>query len=306
MAAHSVFTVTVPATTANIGPGFDCLGAALSLSNQFTLQLATETKITAQGLAAERVLTNTRNLAYQAIEYCYDFLDQELPPIQLEINLGVPLARGLGSSATAIVGGLVGANALLGQPLSQAQILDLAIEMEGHPDNVAPALLGGCCLAATGTQENEWVIIDLAWDETIIPVIAIPEFELATATARQILPSSLSYADAIFNASHLGLLLEGLKTGNSGHLQAGLQDRLHQPYRKSLIPAYDTLHEAAVKAGAYGLVISGAGPTVLALTGIETANSVAEAMHQAWTAAGTPCQTLVSQLNRQGTVVTAL
>ncbi len=295
--------VTVPATTANIGPGFDCLGAALSLLNRFQLQLAPKTKITARGLDAVRVVTDERNLAYQAIGYFFDYIDQELPNLSLEIDLEVPLARGLGSSATAIVGGLVGANALMDNPLPKAKLLELAIELEGHPDNVAPALLGGCRLAAAGAQENSWQVLELSWHSAVVPVIAIPEFELSTKAAREVLPQALSYGDAIFNAAHLGVLLEGLRTGNPEYLQAGMQDRLHQPYRTALIPGYGSVQAAATSAGAYGLVISGAGPTLLALTHTDTANQVAAAMHQAWEEQGITSQARVTELNRQGTVV---
>lgn len=298
-----MITVTVPATTANLGPGFDCLGAALSLSNQFQFQQSPKTQITARGVDAEKVLTDSRNLAYQAFCYCYDFLDADLPEIQLEIHLGVPLARGLGSSATAIVGGLLGANALLGQPLTTPQLLELAIEMEGHPDNVVPALLGGCQLAATGVGDQGWVTVPLAWHESVVPVLAIPEFELATQTARQVLPPHLSYGDAIFNAAHLALLVQGLASGHSQWLQAGLQDRLHQPYRQALIPGYEQVQNAALKAGAHGLVISGAGPTLLALTSPQASQAVAEAMGSAWAKAGVLAKTQVAQLNLQGAMV---
>lgn len=299
-----MITVTVPATTANLGPGFDCLGAALSLTNQFHFQLSSATQITARGLDADKMFTDERNLAYQAFCYCYDFLDEDLPTIQLDIGLAVPLARGLGSSATAIVGGLLGANALLGNPLTRQQLLDLAIEMEGHPDNVVPALLGGCQLAATGVGEQGWVTIPLAWHESIVPVIAIPEFELATKTARQVLPPHLNYGDAIFNAAHLALLIQGLSGGNPQWLQAGLQDRLHQPYRQSLIPGYEQVQRAAVQAGAYGLVISGAGPTLLALTSLQFSQGVAEAMGSAWAKVGVLAKTQVTYLNLQGAKVT--
>jgi homoserine kinase len=238
-------------------------------------------------------------LAFQAFCHLYQHLGQIPPPIQLKIELGVPLARGLGSSATAIVGGLVGANQMAGTPLSQAEVLNLAIGMEGHPDNVAPALLGGCCLAASRPQSG-WEICPIPWSEQVIPVVAIPNFELSTRAARQVLPSNCSYADAIFNISHLGLLLQGLQTGRGEWLQAALQDRLHQPYRQSLIPGYAELEAAALSAGAYGLVISGAGPTLLTLCHPNTANAVASAMQTAWQQAGITAQVKVLTLDLQG------
>jgi homoserine kinase len=154
MPETSTVTVTVPATTANLGPGFDCIGAALSLYNRFQFSRlepsATEKlKITVTGQEAAKVKIDDSNLAYQAFIKLYGYLNQSPPPVAIHIDMQVPLARGLGSSATAIIGGLVGANELAGKPLSQVEVMQLAIELEGHPDNVVPALLGGCRLAAS-------------------------------------------------------------------------------------------------------------------------------------------------------------
>jgi homoserine kinase len=240
--SQSGVTVTVPATTANLGPGFDCLGAALNLSNQFRFIPRTssgdELEIVVSGTEAARVKTNAQNLAYQSFCHLYAQIQQQPPNVRIEIELGVPLARGLGSSATAIVGGLAGANALAGSPLNPTQVLDLAIALEGHPDNVAPAFLGGCCLSALERDGKTWRICPIPWADSIVPVVAIPDFELSTKAARQVLPGSCTYADAVFNISHLGLLLQGLGTGQGEWLAAALQDRLHQPYRQSLIPGY--------------------------------------------------------------------
>ena len=280
----STVTVTVPATTANLGPGFDCLGAALTLSNQFRFSLlppGAKLSITAIGAEAERVTTNSSNLVYQAFAKVYEHLKQVPPPIAIEIQLGVPLARGLGSSATAIVGGLVGANALAGSPLTQAEVIEMAIAIEGHPDNVVPSLLGGCRLAATSVK-NGWEICEIPWHRSVVPIVAIPGFELSTKKARQVLPQTYSRADAIFNVAHLGLLLRGLETGQGDWLQAALQDRLHQPYRQTLIPGYKMVETAALEAGAYGMVISGAGPTLLALAHQDVAQAVSDAIAQAW------------------------
>jgi homoserine kinase len=274
--------IRVPATTANLGAGFDCIGAALSLYNEFTFTpIETENLVIAvQGLEAAKVHTDASNLAYQAFLKLYGRIDRSPPVIQLEIKLGVPLARGLGSSATAIVGGLLGANAVAGNPLSPAEVMQLAIEMEGHPDNVVPALIGGCRLAATSA--SGWAIADIPWHDSVVPVVAIPDFELSTSEARSVLPTEYSRADAIFNTAHLGLMVRGLETGNAEWLSAALTDRLHQPYRQKLIPGYTDVEQAVVAAGGYGMVISGAGPTLLALTSKERAEGVARAMSDAW------------------------
>ncbi|MEB3355804.1 MAG: homoserine kinase [Synechococcales bacterium] len=305
MSTVSDVRVTVPATTANIGPGFDCLGAALSLYNQlrFTRTEAdTPVVITVSGQDADRVSTDTNNLAYQSFCRLYRHIDQAPPAVELAIELDVPLARGLGSSATAIAGGLLGANALAGSPLDPAEVMDLAIAIEGHPDNVVPALLGGCQL--TVQAGDRYQTCEIPWHSNIIPVVAIPNFELSTAAARRVLPQSYSRADAIFNAAHLGLLVRALDTGRTDWLQTALGDRIHQPYRQSLIRGYEAVRTAALEAGAAGLVISGAGPTLLALADPNRVEAVAAAMTLAWKEEGVECQTLTPRLDTQGAIAT--
>jgi len=298
-------TVKVPATTANLGPGFDCLGAALTLCNQFKFSRLSSKeemlKITVGGLEADRVKTDASNLVYQSFVKLYDRLNQPPPPVQIDIQLGVPLARGLGSSATAIVGGLVGANALADSPLTVDELMHIAIAIEGHPDNVVPALLGGCRLTAKGI-DTDWEVCDIPWDDRLAPIVAIPNFELSTEEARKVLPTSYSRADAIFNTAHLGLLVRGLETGKGQWLKAALQDRIHQPYRHALIPGYEAMQAAALTAGAYGMVISGAGPTLLALSDIDVAESVMSAMQTAWVDQGTMVQVQVLQIDRDGAI----
>ncbi len=294
--------IRVPATTANLGAGFDCIGAALSMYNEFTFTPidSADLVIAVQGLEAAKVDTGTSNLAYQAFLKLYGRIDRTPPVIQLEIQLGVPLARGLGSSATAIVGGLLGANTLAGNPLSQSEVLQLAIEMEGHPDNVVPALIGGCRLAATAG--NGWEIADIPWHDSIVPVVAIPDFELSTAEARSVLPAEYSRADAIFNTAHLGLMIRGLETGNAEWLTAGLVDKIHQPYRQKLIIGYADVESAVIAAGGYGMVISGAGPTLLAITATARAEVVATAMKKAWETHNIQVQAHPLQVDWQGAV----
>jgi homoserine kinase len=296
-------TIRVPATTANLGAGFDCIGAALTMYNEFTFTPidTADLVIAVQGLEAAKVDTGTSNLAYQAFLKLYARIDRTPPVIQLEIHLGVPLARGLGSSATAIVGGLLGANTLAGNPLSQAEVMQLAIEMEGHPDNVVPALIGGCRLAATAA--NGWAIADIPWHSSIVPVVAIPDFELSTAAARSVLPTEYSRADAIFNTAHLGLMIRGLETGNPEWLAAGLTDKIHQPYRQKLITGYADVESAVIAAGGYGMVISGAGPTLLAITTASSAEAVATAMTEAWAIHQVQVQARSLQLDLQGAMV---
>lgn len=305
----TIFNVTVPATTANLGPGFDCIGAALTMYNHFKFTCLNSpgskaVSITVTGAEAQ-IKTDESNLVYQAFVKFYQYLGQTPPPVQIEIQLGVPLARGLGSSATAIVGGLIGANQLAGEPLDLTQVMKLAIALEGHPDNVVPALLGGCRLAATGERKEEeevesWEICDVPWHDSVVPVVAIPDFELETKEARRVLPSQVSRADAIFNTAHLGLLVRGLETGRGDWLRVALQDRLHQPYRQALIPGYEAVRSASLAAGALGVVISGAGPTLLAMVESVQAANVEAAMAAAWQDEGITAQVRSLSIDSQG------
>ncbi len=292
--------VTVPATTANIGPGFDCLGAALTLYNYFKFTPADALTIAITGKESDRLSTGSDNLVYQAYEAFYAHLNKPAPPVHIDIDLHVPLSRGLGSSSTAIVGGLVGANLLADNPLSQGEIAALATDIEGHPDNVVPALLGGCRLAVHGDKDG-LTLCQIPWHGSIIPIVIIPDFELATSAARQVLPDSYSRNDAIFNTAHLALLTQALASGNGEWLMRALCDRIHQPYRKTLIPNYDDIHAAALKAGAWGLVISGAGPTLCVLANEKTAPNICEAIGKPWETANIPYTVLQLAIDDRGT-----
>ncbi len=276
-------TVSVPATTANLGVGFDCLGAALTMANRFQFAVvdpATKLTITVSGEEASKVGIGENNLIYRSLLKLYQRIGQTPPSLHITIELGVPLARGLGSSATAIIGGLLGANHLAGNPLSQSEIMAMAIAIEGHPDNVVPALLGNCLLSVE--EAGKWQICSIPWHQEIIPVVAIPNFELSTREARSVLPSEYSRSDAIFNISRMGLLLRALETNNGEWLKTALSDKLHQPYREKLITGYQQIRQAAMDAGAYGMVISGAGPTLLALTNPEKVDQVVKSIAETW------------------------
>jgi homoserine kinase len=295
-------TVIVPATTANLGVGFDCLGAALSLYNEFKFTLLSDTdnlKISVIGTEAEKVSVDESNLLYRSFAKFYEQIERTPPKVAIEIKLGVPLARGLGSSATAIVGGLVAANYLAGNILSQSEVMEKAIAIEGHPDNVVPALLGSCRLSVGET--GNWQISEIPWHQEIIPVVAIPNFELSTEAARAVLPQDISRSDAIFNISRMGLLLRGLETNNGDWLKIALEDKLHQPYRQTLIPGYQEIKTAAIASGAYGMVISGAGPTLLALTNPSCSEKVALSMQETWAKLGVKAQIPSVSVDKQGT-----
>jgi homoserine kinase len=303
------FLVSVPATTANIGPGFDCLGAALTRYNRFTFTRQpgdAHLTITVAGVEGDRVAPDASNLVYVAFCQYFQHLHQAVPGLQLHIELGVPLARGLGSSSTAIVGGLLGANALAGFPLDMVALAALATDLEGHPDNVVPALLGGCRLATSDDASNR-VLCEIPWHESIVPIVAIPAFEVSTAAARSVLPSAYSRVDAIYTMGHLGLLIRALETGRGDWLRVAIADRIHEPYRQTLIPGYEAVTQAAIAAGAYGVTISGAGPTLLALGSPEMATEIAKAMATAWEKEGMAIvEACPLQIDTQGTTVTAV
>lgn len=297
--------VTVPGTTSNLGPGFDCLGAALTLHNRFRFTRAAETApvvtIEVMGAEASRVVCDGSNLAYKAFTKFFQHIDKPVPPLHLAIELEVPLARGLGSSATAIVAGLMGGNALAGSPLSREAVMAIAIGIEGHPDNVVPALLGGCRLAAA--DEGQWTICDVPCHPEVAMVLGIPDFEVSTAEARRVLPSEYSRTDAIFNMAHLGLLLRGLETGNPEWLRMALKDRIHQPYRKSLMHGFEEIQREAIAVGAYGVVVSGAGPTLLAIAHPDHTQKIAQVMGATWDKLSIQSIVKVLSIDPQGTQV---
>ncbi|MDY6782350.1 MAG: homoserine kinase [Cyanobacteriota bacterium] len=300
-----IATVTVPATTANLGPGFDCIGAALSLYNRFKFTLpeegASKVKIAVTGEEADKVVTDENNLAYRAFVQLYQHIGQQPPPVEIEIELGVPLARGLGSSATAIVGGLLGAYYLAGKPLDIREVREIAIAIEGHSDNVIPALVGGCQVSALGEDYREvWPVY---WHHSLTPVVGIPDFELSTEEARKVLPDAIPRADAVFNIARMGMLICSLDQPHSGGLDIALNDRIHHPYRKSLIPGYDRVREAVLAAKAYGMVISGAGPTLLAIADKGRAEGVAAAMKETWQAEGVGVDVRILALDTEGAIV---
>ena len=277
--------IAVPATTANIGPGFDCLGAALQLNNRFSLRRLPGQEaafdLIVDGPEGAHLRSGRDNLFYRAALCAWEAVDHPPIPLEARISLSAPPARGLGSSASAIVAGLCGANLMIGAPLSREKLLELAIALEGHPDNVVPSLLGGLCL--TSRIENQrWRVVSCPWHERVRAVVAIPNLRLSTSEARRALPRSVPLQDAVSNLSALTVLLSGLRNGDDSLIADGLRDNLHEPYRWPLIPHGLHVRQAALAAGAWGAVISGSGPTILALTSQAAEVNVGQAMVQAW------------------------
>ncbi len=255
--------VRVPATTANIGPGFDCLGMALSLYNRIYFQESgTGLKIN----GCDRMYAGEDNLAYIAYLRTLEKYGKEKPSgLEIEIVGEIPISRGLGSSATMIVAGILGADRLHGLGLSKDEVLLIANELEGHPDNVAPAIYGG--LTAAVVRDKVPVVMNYPVYKGLRFTALVPEFETSTREARAILPENIKRTDGVFTAGCLSVLFKAFEKGDRKALSVALDDRLHQPYRKSLIPGFDDIKGLALENGAAGLVISGSGSTLLAVGG---------------------------------------
>ncbi|MDR1702998.1 MAG: homoserine kinase [Sporomusaceae bacterium] len=269
--------VRVPGTTANCGPGFDTIGIALSVYNELELSLLPEKglEIIIAGTGAAVLPRDEKNIVLEAIGLLFDRLAKEfhyspradLPGLRLKMDNQIPLARGLGSSAAAIVAALVAANAISGAKFSQEDILAMATQMEGHPDNVAPAIYGGVTLSITAETSGERVrCLKFLPAAKFSLVVAVPEFELATKLSREALPNVVPLRDAVFNISRAALLTGALALGKLEYLKEALDDKLHQPYRQKLITGMSDVFKAATDNGALGAVLSGSGPCLIAFT----------------------------------------
>ncbi|WP_256756759.1 homoserine kinase [Cohnella sp. WQ 127256] len=256
--------VKVAASSANLGPGFDTLGIALSLFAWVSMAPATSTRVTLVGDNLEGVTQDKTNLVYEVAQAVFAKAGIELPELDIGIRSDIPLTRGLGSSAAAIVGALVAANSLIGNALSDDELFQMATELEKHPDNVGASMFGGIIAAAWDGTRAEYVRIEPPVGMDVL--VAIPEFELSTKKARNVLPEQISLQDAVFNVTHSSLLTAALAMGRLDLLSHAMRDRLHQPYRAKLIPGMEKILREATEHGALGAVLSGAGPTLLLLS----------------------------------------
>ena len=253
-------TIRVPATTANLGPGFDAFGCALSLYTDVTFE---ETEYGLEITGCDEVYTGPDNLAY--VSYCAVLasMNEEVRGVKIHIDAQIPICRGLGSSAALLVAGAMGANVLRGNKLSTQGLLNITNAMEGHPDNLAPAFYGG--LTASMVDNGLPVTVNFPLHPDWEFLALVPDFDLPTTLARSVLPEQLGRADAIYNIAHGALVLKALELGDEKLLRTAMQDRLHQKYRKKLIPDYDKI-EALVRTTGAAFCLSGAGPTLLCIT----------------------------------------
>ena len=286
-------TVKVPATTANFGSGFDCVGMALPIYNYITIE---ETVLPGTGIeiniisetdnddefAIEHIPRDENNIIYKAVEMLYNSIGQTPSELKINIKAQIPIAKGLGSSASIIVGGLLAANELLNKPADEAALLSIATEVEGHPDNVTPAIIGG--LVLTSLEEDGSIIYrKLPWPDEWHLTVCIPDYELATDISRSVLPHEVPLENAIFNSKRTAMFIEALHTKDAELMKLALQDKLHQPYRTKLVPGLQEIidnlkHEDNV----LGCVLSGAGPSILVISQKNNLDKIKLIVSETW------------------------
>ena len=294
--------VIVPATTANLGPGFDTMGLALDMYTEVIMETGGEgIRITSEGEGSEELSCTEDNLIYKCARKLFDAAGYEPKGLSVRIINGIPLSRGLGSSASAIIAGLLAAREISAANISDYELLKMATEVEGHPDNVAPALFGGFVLSRMEGKEIIYRKIDV--DDKLLAVVAIPEFELATEKSRAILPRVVSREDAIFNIGNASLLVYSLLMKDYSLLRKAMNDRLHEPYRMPLVPGLEEVKRRALGAGAFSAALSGAGPTVIAFADEHNSESVRVAMEEGFRSAGIESDVRILSLQNKGAIV---
>jgi homoserine kinase len=293
--------VSVPATTANLGPGFDTLGMALQYCNTVEMEeREMGLTIDIEGEGEDHLPRDENNIVYRSACEVFDLVGYQPKGLWLKLVNRIPVARGLGSSSAAIVGGVLAANELSGGRLDQEAILDLAIRIEGHPDNVTPAYLGGMTVSCMTEDRTNY--IKTAFPPELKTVVAVPEFPLSTAEARRILPREVSLQDAVYNVSRSSLLVAAVLTGKYDLLSVAMNDKLHQPYRAKLIPGLEHVFEAGKQAGAHAVVISGSGPSIIAFATADV-EPIGRAMSDAFARNGINSRIIIAGICAEGAVI---
>lgn len=283
--------VKIPATTSNLGPGFDCLGMALELYN--IVEMVTIAKglvIEVQGEGTQEIPKDETNIVFRAVQRVFTKAGRKPSGLKIRLINQIPVARGLGSSAAAIVGGLVAGNVFVGNKLTKQELLNIAAEIEGHPDNVASALFGGMVVSVKVNGGIKHIKIDVPF--SLKCVVVIPEFSLSTEVAREILPQQVSLHDAVYNISRTAMLVAALTKGDYDVLNIAMEDRLHQSVRASLVPGMKKVIAAAKLAGARGVTLSGAGPALVAFAD-DNFKLIARVMRETFWQNGVAAKTLI-------------
>lgn len=256
----------LPATTANLGPGFDCLGAALSLYNEFEINVVQgkqKLRVFVEGVDKEFILQDETNYVYKAIKKVFTKCKQEIPPLEIYIKNNIPLQRGLGSSATAYVCGVVVGNILCGEPFSEYELLNFAVELEGHSDNVVACMYGGFCISNIVNGKIKFIKLPVPKELSVLAII--PKQKISTEKAREILPKKVSFQDAVKNISNTALLVSAIVSKKYEFLKYATEDFLHQPYRKKLMPWMDKIFNVCLENNALCCMLSGSGSSVVAI-----------------------------------------
>lgn len=307
-------TVKVPATTANIGPGFDCMGMALPIYNTITIE---ETVLPGTGVqinvmaendsadefSLEHIPMDENSIIYKAVELLYNSIGQTPSELKITIHSQIPIARGLGSSASVIVGGLIAANELLGKPADEAALLSIATEVEGHPDNVTPAIVGGLTLTSS-EDDGSIVYRKLDWPEEWTLTLCIPEYELATDISRSVLPKEVPMQDAVYNAQRMGMFVHAIHTKDAKLMKLALKDRLHQPYRMKLVPGLEKIAERLKhEENVIGCVLSGAGPSILIISEKNNLDRIKSVVKEVWNDLNLKADIITVPVEKNGAIV---
>jgi homoserine kinase len=309
-------SVKVPATTANLGPGFDCMGMALPLYNTITIE---ETVLPGTGIeinviagnesidqmSLDNIPLDENSIVYKAVELLYNSIGQTPSELKINIHSNIPVARGLGSSSSVIVGALIAANELLGHPADEVALLSIACEIEGHPDNITPAIVGGLVISS---QEDDGSVVyrKLNWPSEWAVTVCVPDFELSTDIARSVLPKEVPMKDAIFNAKRLAMFVEAVNTKDSELMKLALQDRLHQPYRMKLVPGLDRIMENLKHFdNVLGCVLSGAGSSILIISEKNNLDKIRNVVKETWANLNIKCEIKTLSIENNGAQITS-
>lgn len=296
-------SITVPASTANLGPGFDSLAMALDLHNTFVIESAPKgIKISIRGEGAEELSRDDTNLFLQSAERVFSHFRNWPPGYRVQASNEIPIRSGLGSSSAAVIGGIQAACLLLNEELDQDAMLLLALELETHADNASAALLGGLVVVGSDAEQ---VVARQVPIPSISVVVVLPDIQRTTSAMRYLLPAQVSHADAAFNLSRTALTIEALRSADYDLLRWSMDDKLHQPYRSKLIPGYDEVQQAALEAGAAAVTLSGAGPSMVAFAP-SNLPEIGDAMREAFLTFQTETRSFILGLDQVGTQVTDL
>lgn len=304
-------SVKVPATSANMGPGFDCLGIALPLYNTITIEetvlpgTGVEINVIPESLSIDEmslahIPLDENSLAYKAVVLLYNSIGQNPSELKINIHSNIPIARGLGSSSSVVVGALLAANELLGRPADEAALLSIACELEGHPDNIAPAIVGGLVLAS---QEEDGSVIyrKIDWPQEWAITVCTPDFELSTDIARSALPKEVPMKDAIYNVQRLAMFIHAVNTVDSELMKYALKDKLHQPYRMKLIPGLDKIMDNLRHVeNVLGCVISGAGSSILVISEKNNLDKIKSIVRDTWAEQNIKCELRTMNVEQHG------